>query len=212
MDILEEYDRQVAALPSVKAEALLDKKSLLVIVDMVGGFLTEGNLASPRAARALPAVERLLTFARDNGVPAVAFADCHAPDCIEFETFPPHCVRGTQESQVVPSLCAIGGYTLIEKNSTNGFLTSEFQALIEKSEAARTVVCGVCTDICVLQFALTLKTYCNQHDRPMEVVLPVDATETYDAPGHDAHFMKTAALQILQQAGITLIQEARYDG
>ena len=74
----------------------------------------------------------------------------------------------------------------------------------------RIVVCGVCTDICVMQFCLTLKTLCNQADRPMEVMVPVNAVETYDAPGHNAELCGSVALQLMAQAGITLVKEIVY--
>ena len=96
---------------------------------------------------------------------------------------------------------------MIEKNSTNGAITPEFQKWLNSpnyQHIERIVVCGVCTDICVMQFCLTLKTLCNQANRPMEVLVPVNAVETYDAPGHNADLCGMMALQFMQQAGITL--------
>ena len=208
--------------PVTNSEVLEDKKTALVIVDMVNGFLTEGVLSSPRSASVLPECEKLLQFAVDNSLPTVAFADCHEPDCIEFASFPPHCIRGTSEAQIADSLRRIGGdlnpdrnrsntYKLIEKNSTNGAITPEFQEwLAENDKIERVVVCGVCTDICVMQFCLMLKTLCNQADRPMEVLLPVNAVETYDAPGHNADECNAAALRFMAQAGIRLTNAIAY--
>ncbi len=212
MNVLNMWQEQLSKLPALGAQTLCDGKTALVIVDMVNGFLTEGVLSSPRAASVLPAVERLLQFAKNNHIPAIAFADCHAEDCIEFRSFPPHCIRGTHESEIAPSLQQIGGYELIEKNSTNGFLTPAFQDCLHRSAWERVVVCGVCTDICVMQFVLSLKTFCNQQNRGMEIVLPVNAVETYDAPGHDAEFLQAAALQIMQQAGVTLVKGVDHNG
>ena len=197
--------------PMTNAQMLRDGKTALVIVDMVNGFLTEGVLSSPRSASILPACETLLQFAKDNRIPTVAFADCHEPDCIEFQSFPPHCIRGTSESELAPRLEQISGYLKIEKNSTNGAITPEFQTWLAKNAAiTRIVVCGVCTDICVMQFCLTLKTLCNQANRPMEVLVPVNVVETYDAPGHNADECNAAALQFMAQAGITLTCEIAY--
>jgi len=198
-------------LSAVESTTFLDNQTALVIVDMVNGFLTEGVLSSPRSASVLPETEKLLRFFKNHDLPCVAFADCHEPDCIEFQSFPPHCIRGTSESEIAPSLTEIGGFIRIEKNSTNGFLTPEFQDFLNQhQELGRIVVCGVCTDICVMQFSLTLKTYCNQQNRNLEVLLPVNAVETYDAPGHPADAMQSAALQIMEQAGIHLISEVIY--
>ncbi len=207
-----EWKNTLEKLEPISSGVLLDGKTALVIVDMVNGFLTEGPLASPRSASILPAVEQLLSFARQNGIPTAAFADCHEPDCIEFQSFPPHCIRGTSESEIASSLCEIGGFVRIEKNSTNGFLTQGFQDFIQAyPQCERFVVCGVCTDICVMQFALSLKTFGNQSDRTMEIILPINTAATYDAPGHNGDLMQTMALQFMAQAGITLVKEVTYD-
>jgi len=198
-------------LTPTESREFLDQNTALVIVDMVNGFLTEGVLSSPRSASVLPECEKLLKFFKENNLPCVAFADCHEPDCIEFNSFPPHCIRNTSESEIAPKLQKIGGYLKIEKNSTNGFLTPEFQEFIRTNpEIQKIVVCGVCTDICVMQFCLTLKTYCNQENRNLEVLLPVNAVETYDSPDHDADSMQNAALAIMAQAGIKLTSEVIY--
>ncbi len=209
---LHNWMNTLEALPCTLASALTDGKTALVIVDMVNGFLTEGVLASPRSASVLPAVESLLRFAKEHRIPAAAFADCHETDAIEFSAFPPHCIKGTSEAEIAPSLCEIGGFERIEKNSTNGFLTDGFQAfLAAHPECERFVVCGVCTDICVMQFALSLKTYGNQNNRKLEVLVPVNTVATYDAPGHSGDLMQVMALQIMAQAGITLTAEVAYD-
>lgn len=201
------------AAPALNADVLRDGKTALVIVDMVNGFLTEGVMSSPVCADVLPAVEKLLAFAKSAAFPVAAFADCHELDCIEFRTFPPHCIRGTSEAEIAPSLCEIGGFTRIEKNSTNGFLTPEFRNFMESHpEIERFVVCGVCTDICVMQFALTLRCFCNQEDRPAEILIPVNTVATYDAPNHNAALMQTMALQMMAQAGIQIIREVQYNG
>ncbi len=206
-----DWKQALSNLEPTNAVTLQDGATALVIVDMVNGFLTEGVLSSPRSASVLPECEKLLAFAKENALPTVAFADCHDADCIEFQSFPPHCIRGTSESEIAPSLAKIGGYLKIEKNSTNGAITPEFQIFLAKNtNIKRIIVCGVCTDICVMQFCLTLKTLFNQADRPMEVLVPVNAVETYDAPNHNAELCGKMALQLMQQAGITLTSRITY--
>ena len=204
---------EIAMLPAVEAKTFQDGRTVLIIVDMVNGFLTQGVMASPRCAGILPETEKLLRFAKKHRIPAIAFADCHEPDCMEFTAFPPHCIRGTEEAELAPSLREIGGFVRIEKNSTNGCLTQAFQEQLNAHpEWERFVVCGVCTDICVMQFALTLQCQCNQQNRKADVLVPVNAVETYDAPGHNGDLMQTMALRMMQQAGIRLTAEVRYNG
>lgn len=195
-------------LPSLPAKDLLDGKTALIIVDMVNGFLTQGSMASLRCAGILASVEKLLALAAENGIPTAAFADCHETDCAEFAAFPAHCVRGTAETEIAPELRKIGGFERIEKNSTNGFLAPGFQEFLQKNQQAeRFLVCGVCTDICVMQFALTLQTYFNQEDRKGNILVPANAVETYDAPGHNGDLMQLMGLQMMAQAGITILKE-----
>lgn len=209
---LYDWNVELRHLQALPASELKQGKTALVIVDMINGFLTEGVLASPRSAGVLPAAERLLQFAKEHAIPAAAFADCHTEDSAEFTAFPPHCLAGTGESEIAPSLCAIGGFVRMEKNSTNGFLTQAFQDfLLEHDDCTQFVVCGVCTDICVLQFALSLRAYCNQMNRRIRIIIPVNAVETYDAPGHNGDLMQCTALQIMAQAGIELAAEVQYD-
>ena len=33
-------------------------------------------------------------------------ADTHAPDDLEFKMFPPHCVRGTSDVEIIPELAS----------------------------------------------------------------------------------------------------------
>jgi nicotinamidase-related amidase len=178
-------------------------RTALVIVDMINGFACQGALASPRVGSLIPAVARVLQQAKNLGLPAIAFADNHPEDSIEFQAYPPHCIAGTEESHVVAELEAIGGYTLIPKNSTNGFLEPAFAAWLAAHPAIDTfVLVGDCTDICVLQFALTLKTEFNRLNRPARIIVPADGVDTFDAPGHHGDFLHVVALNLMMGNGI----------
>ena len=208
---LENWKKEILNLPKISNQDLLDGKTAFIIIDMVNGFLTEGVLSSQRALSVLPAVEKLLKFSKINQLPCVAFADCHQPDCIEFNSFPVHCLKNSSESEIAPSLAKIGGFQKIHKNSTNGFFTSEFQNFLNQhSELEKIIISGVCTDICVMQFALSLKAFCNQNNKNLEIIIPVNTVETYDACNHNAELMQLIALQIMAQAGVKLVSEVDY--
>ncbi|MDE5884842.1 MAG: cysteine hydrolase [Oscillospiraceae bacterium] len=188
---------------------LKKENTVLVIVDMVNGFLTQGALASPRCANIIPQVRKLLILTLENQIPVLAFADSHRPDSPEFRSFPVHCLAHTPESELEVSLqkiCESGSFQKIEKNSTNGFFAPDFQKYLWiHPELQNFIVCGVCTDICVMQFALTLQAWANQNQKNLNIFIPVNAVATYDAPGHDAESLQKTALEIMQQAGIHLI-------
>ena len=67
-----------------------------------------GKLAVPGAEAAVPAMARVVEWARTNGIPHVASADDHelTDDEISAEpdyasTYPPHCLRGTRGAQKI---------------------------------------------------------------------------------------------------------------
>lgn len=66
-------------------------------------------------------------------------------------------------------------------------------------------VVGCCTDICVLNLALPLKNYFNQKNKNIEIYVPQNAVETYDAPNHNRKEYNEIAFKLLTQAGIKVI-------
>lgn len=179
----------------------------MVIVDAVNGFIREGAMSSKRIESIIPNIVSLMKKCKEKNIPIAAFADCHGEKCAEFESFPPHCIKGTSESEIVDEIKAEGGYKLIEKNSTNGFHEKQFRDCLEANGKSRFIVTGDCTDICVLQFCLSLKTYFTQKNLQSEIIIPINCVETYDAPYHKAGFMSIAAYKILKDSGIKFVSE-----
>ena len=99
-------------------------KRLVVVVDMVNGFVNFGNLADPNINRIVPNVVNIIQTALKNGDKVVAFKDTHDENDIEFLIYPVHCVRGTPECDLVPELSPFENkMTVFEKSTTNGFET-----------------------------------------------------------------------------------------
>ena len=76
---------------------------------------------------------------------------------------------------------------------------------IEDKGIKKWIIVGVCSDICVENLAISLKTYFNSVSIDMDVVVPMDAIETYDAPWHNADFMNVVALTTMMQNGIKIV-------
>ncbi|BAF59833.1 amidases related to nicotinamidase [Pelotomaculum thermopropionicum SI] len=192
-------------LPRLKVDGFIPEKTVLVIVDMINAFAREGNLMSPRVNELVSTVSGILKLCRKHGIGAIAFADCHAPESPEFDAYPKHALAGTSESEVVDEIKEIGGYTLILKNSTNGFLEEGFQSwLRENPQVENFIVVGDCTDICVQQFATTLKADFNRRNRRVRVIVPVNAVDTYDYEPHNGDLMHLMALFSMMGNGIEL--------
>ncbi|CAA0831800.1 Nicotinamidase 1 [Striga hermonthica] len=182
-------------------------KSGLVLVDVVNGFCTvgSGNLA-PRApdtqiARMVEESVKLAREFRKHGWPIYGLLDSHHPDIPE-PPYPPHCIIGTEESRLVPSLLWLENepnVTLRCKDCIDGFLGSfdkdgsnVFVDWVKANELKAILVVGICTDICVLDFVCSTLSARNRGLlSPLEdVIVYSHGCATYDLPLHVAQNIK----------------------
>lgn len=197
-------------LPALEMQELTGKNTALVIVDMINGFAREGALKSPRVEALIDEITRLSQVCDRLGIAKLAFADCHTEASPEFGSYPVHCLIGTSEGQMVKEIEAVGGYKLIPKNSTNGFLEEEFQTWLGENLHIDTyIVTGDCTDICVLQFATTLKTWFNRQNKKVRIIVPVNMVDTYDLGVHNGDLMHAVALYMMIGNGIEVVKEIK---
>ena len=179
----------------------------LVIVDEVNGFCTvgAGNLAPPRPdaqiARMVQETDHLARRFAEEKRPILAFLDTHEPGKAE-PPYPPHCERGTGEENFVPELAWLedcGCATLIRKDCINGFVGAieasyvggahgqthnKVVDWINNHRLDTVLTVGICTDICVMDFVLTLLSARNHGLMPTleDIVVYEPATATYDLP------------------------------
>ena len=79
-------------------------KDLLVVVDMVNGFINEGALACKKIQKIVPLIEENIINAKNKNMDIVAFKDCHNEDDEEFKIFPKHCLKDSFESELIQEL------------------------------------------------------------------------------------------------------------
>lgn len=199
---------------NLKEVALQDfekDKTAVVFVDVIKGFVSVGALATPRANAILTNVQELNEKTPDFH--KIYFVDCHTEKSTEFSAYVPHCIAGTEEVELVPELVPQKGERshVIRKNSTNGFMAKEFQDWLMASGVTNFIITGLVTDICVMTFALTLKTYFNEQNIPSRLVVPLNAVETFDLDmtNHQADMMNLFALYNMGMNGIELVKGIR---
>jgi len=198
-------------LPTVHLTSLSTEKSALVIIDMVNGFAREGALKSPRVEALIPTIARLTAECGSLGIARLAFADKHTDASPEFEAYPQHCMSGTTEIEIVDEIKAVGEYLLIPKNSTNGFLEEQFlDWLAQNTDIDTFIIVGDCTDICIQQFAVTLKTWFNKKNEPSRIIVPLNAVDTYDLGMHNGDLLNAVTLYSMMGNGIELVREIEY--
>lgn len=183
------------------------RKPVVFVIDMVNGFLKEGPLHDERIADIIPSIQKLLDALACRNV---FICDNHPPHTREFETFPKHCVIGSEEAEVVDELKPYVK-SWISKNSTNTFHAQAFQEFIQEDldYYQDIVVVGCCTDLCVLHFVLTLQTWLNEHNKKeYRIIVPKNCTETYDIPEiHPASKWNQVAWDMMQMNGVCVVDQ-----
>ena len=185
-------------------------RNLLIVVDMVNGFVREGAMASQNIEHIVPEVERLVKkFTEEDDSQVMFVKDTHELDAREFKRYPVHCVKNTRESENIDELKKYESMAIVhEKNSTSAIFPP---LLLERIDCMKNlknvVIVGCCTDICVINLAIPLQNYFDQVNRDINIEVPVDAVETYDAPNHHADEWNNMAFRFMEQSGIKLVKK-----
>jgi nicotinamidase/pyrazinamidase len=139
-------------------------------VDVQTDFMMPGGkLYVPGAEKLLPNIRKLTDAARRGEVFLVSHGDFHPANDPEFKHFPPHCLKGTAGSELVPEALTdnfvrvendanakLPGdlfqyrQIVLEKQTLDIFETRHVDRLLERlGDAAEFVVFGVVTEYCV---------------------------------------------------------------
>lgn len=195
--------RVLSNLPVMDKDAL--NQPIVFVVDMINGFVKEGALSDLSILHIVEPIKDLLAQVKPN----VFVCDAHDLDAREFKTYPIHCVEGTDEAKVIAEL---DPYIekVIYKNSTNTFMSSAFQERLGEMllEHRDIVIVGCCTDICIMQFALSLNTFMNEGNLDEHrVIVPINMIETFHIDEvHEQEKMNEFACDIMLANGIEVVK------
>lgn len=183
-------------------------------VDTQADFmLPGGKLYVAGAEKIIPNIKRLVDVARQGNVLLVSDACRHSQNDPEFQTFPPHCIRGTPGARIIPEGLAQTFYTvandekyklpknllsyqqiILEKQTLDVFDNPHANTIVERlGKDVEYVVFGVATEYCVRLAAKGLL------ERHRKVSLAKDAIETLKAENG------RRALEELKSLGARLI-------
>ncbi len=188
------------AMPVAPGDLVLGREAVgLVIVDEVNGFATvgAGNLAppahNPQVGTMVAETDRLARAFTAKGWKILAFLDTHVPGKPE-PPYPPHCEAGSGEENLVPELAWLEqdpNSTLVRKDCINGFVgairpdgSNAVVDWVNEAGLVRLLVVGICTDICVMDFVLTLLSARNHDLMPSlkDISVYAEGCSTYDLP------------------------------
>ena len=189
-------------------------KKVLIVVDMVNGFVREGALADKHIEGTINNQVALIKKYQEEGNLVIFIKDTHTKDSVEHDRFGGalHCIEGTEEAELVDELKPFEGKEntiTLEKNSTS-YIWAEnkedgynFVDVLDNLENAKEVeVVGCCTDICITNGVLPMMNYFDQKNKRVGVTLYQDAIDTFEIPGvHDRQHYEDAAYLLLKQQG-----------
>lgn len=182
---------------------------VLIVVDMVNGFVYNGPLHDIECSKIIPRQKEIIDDHLDNGDLVVFIKDTHTKDSTEFSRMPIHCLENTDESELVPELREYVGrdnVITINKNSTSFNETPEFRELITNLVNLKRVdEIGVCTDICDFNGIMGLANRLNQENRDVSIYVHEDAVATFNETERSEYV--EAAKLLMKQQGINIIRK-----
>ena len=169
---------------------------------MLRGFLEEGYAlyCGAEARKIIPNVQRLLKDMKAEGAAIIYLTDAHEPDDREFQMFPPHCVKGTIEAEIIPELSDFPG-VVVSKKSYNSFYDTNLDDALAEIKPDEVIVAGVCTDICVMYAVADLR------NRGYSVTVYADCVASFDQEAHAFalnHIKKVLGAQVIDKYNLTL--------
>ena len=190
-------------------EFCIDNKSVLFIIDMNNGFAKSGPLSSKRVEKLIPSIVEDVEIFNSFNNPIIAFTDSHKKECLEFKSYPIHCLENSYESEIVDEIKQFNDIMIIKKSSTNAFLEEETKKYIDsfiRDGYKNFVLCGCIREVCVKQFAQTLKAYLNVINKDINVIVPINSVDTYDSPEHNADIINLFSFYEMNSCGIKIVK------
>ncbi len=208
--------------PLALADVITNPDRIAILsVDVINGFCYEGPLASPRVAGIVEPIASLFTSAWAQGVRQIVLCqDTHEADAVEFSAWPPHCVRGTHQSETVDAFKTLPFYNqliVLPKNSISSTTNTGLEVwILSHPDIDTFIVVGDCTDLCTYQLAMQLRIDANARQMARRVIVPANCSDTYDYSieaarengglPHPAELMHAVFLYHMALNGIEVVQ------
>lgn len=155
--------------------------TVVMIIDMERGFTDpNGTLYAGETVREIiEPIKKILRAEKKKGSQFIFTRDMHDPDDKEFEMWPPHCVRGSWETEIDPELADFAkDAIIIDKRRYSAFFDTDLERILDRIHPDRIIVTGVATDICVMYTTADLR------NRDYPVIIPANAVTSFDPEAH----------------------------
>ena len=157
---------------------------VLIVIDMLKGFCRPGHPLSLPDSTA--DIEKYILLKGEeilnkNGK-VIFVCDSHSMTDPEIgNPYPPHCMKGTVEAEIVDELKPLANRaTVLTKNTLSIFLNTQLEKMLDELKPVVVEVSGVCTDICDLFAVYELKIRGYNVFVSQKGVLPLDPSSQHE--------------------------------
>lgn len=171
----------------------------LLIVDVQNDFCPGGALAVSGGDQVVPVINGLM----EKFELVVASQDCHLPNTVHFEKWPPHCVRGSEGADFNPGLNRQKIKEVFLKgtgNKDDGYSAFEatnidLENYLKQNKVTDLYITGLATDYCVKASAI------DSARKGFKTVVLSDAVRAVNVtPGDDAR-----AFEAMKKSGVLIM-------
>jgi nicotinamidase-related amidase len=162
-------------------------RTALVVVDMQNDFVRQGgSMLVPDAEATIPAINRLLQFARAHGIRVFYSQDTHRDGDPEWRIWPEHAREGTWGWEIVAELAPAQGEVVLQKLRYDAFYGTPLDQLLRLWGMETLVICGTVANKAVHYTAASAAL------RWYDVVIPRDAISALDPFDLESSLRQTA--------------------
>lgn len=156
-------------------------RRVLLVIDMLNDFLdpTGALYCGEEARKIIPVIRSLIDRFNAGGEPVIFVRDAHAGNDKEFELFPPHAIKGSWGSEVIPELAPAKDSYIVDKTRFSGLFGNRLADVLSGMKPDEVWVTGVLTSMCVMDTTGDLR------NRDYAPVIPVDAVADIDPRWHE---------------------------
>lgn len=142
-------------------------KKLLVVVDMVNEFIKEGKMSDKDINHITPKIKSSIEESLSEDEAVAFIKDVYIKNSIELKRYLEHCIDKTNECELISELASYEkNSSIYRKKFISTIFASNFIRDIERMKSLEEVVITGCSrDICVMNLAIPLVNYFDEHDR-----------------------------------------------
>ena len=157
---------------------------VLIIIDLLNGFCRKGYpLSLPDTTADIEKyIATRITETNNQGGKVIFVCDSHSLTDPEIgNPYPPHCMKGTVEAEIIDELKPLADKSIIlKKNTLSIFLNTGLEIFLQEFKPTEVEITGVCTDICDLFAVYELRIRGYNVFVSQKGVLPLDHNKQFE--------------------------------